>query len=89
MQNRFGLIEGKRKRLIPHMYIQPEIMNADFVYLLFNSFVGNVFFELEALALVVNSCVESEFLSTALEECDTRAISMRYITNSHRLERLE
>lgn len=39
--------------------------------------VFNVFIELEALALVVNSCVESEFLTIALEECSI----MRYITH--------
>ena len=32
--------------------------------------------ELETLALVVNSCVESEFLTIALEECSI----MQYIT---------
>ena len=39
--------------------------------------VFNVFIELEALALVVNSCVASEFLIIVLEECPI----MRYITH--------
>jgi hypothetical protein len=37
---------------------------------------SNIFIELEALAVVVNSCVEFEFPTIALEECSI----MRYIT---------
>ena len=73
VQNRFGLVEGQRRRLIPYQYSLQLLSNFYSIVLL----VFNVFIELEALALVVNSCVESEFLTIALEECSI----MRYITH--------